>query len=207
MQQMMATLYQQQQQQQEVNQTGEGEMHEPGATTPHESTVDTSMFNQSFPNVTPNNVGFNSIAATPPPPPQQSGFSFSNYQSVMKQVHTPDGTTGGFNSPSLPGTPQFSPQTPSFNFPPMNSFQNTGFNQTPRGSQPYGGPGSNRTSVTPTPGMNQNMWPPMGPTTPTAGGFPNPLSQFLQPGGGSPNRNFNNKINHFNRNNYGMSNY
>lgn len=202
--------------QEEMNQLGkippisEGEagIHEPGATN-------ANSFNQRFPT---NSPGFNQMGAMgTTPPPQQSNFSFSNYQPVMKQVHTPD--AGGFHhnppTPQMQGTPQFPPRQ-TFNFPPMNSFQNTGFQTpTPRSpGGPYGAssPGPTAGPAAP-PGMNQAMWPnatPSGfattPTGPAAPGFPNQMSQFV-PHGTSQNRNGFNKMNHqFNRN-YGMNNY
>merc|ERR550534_738112 len=98
MQQMMASFNQIQE---EMNQQGEGEMHEPGAPTPTETAFDPSMFNQQQRFQHPASSGFNQMGAmgsTPPPQQQPSNFSFSNYQSVMKQVHSPDGSTATYSA-------------------------------------------------------------------------------------------------------------
>merc|ERR1719204_2342718 len=94
------------QMQEEMNQQGyynskvEGEMQEPGAATPTETAFDPSMFNQQrFQH--PASGGFNQMGAmgsTPPPQQQPSNFSFSNYQPVMKQVHSPDGGTPNYSA-------------------------------------------------------------------------------------------------------------
>merc|ERR1719361_2086828 len=181
MQRMMATMTQMQE---EMNQQREGEIPEPGAPLVTENAYDPNAFNQRF--QTPNNGGIHPITSmgSTTPPPQQAqpnSFAFNNYQSVMKQVHTPDGGT-------------FS-QNQNFNFPAMNSFHNGGFNQNQTQRSPSGPYGASPTpGGTPT-GMPQNMWPMNVNTqagTPT-GGFSNsnPMSQFVQTPGGTTNRNFN----------------
>merc|ERR1719414_99033 len=122
----------------------EGEILEPGATTSGaETAFDSGTFNQRFHNSSTNS-GLTQVAAMgSTPPPAMNNFFSSNYQSVMKQVHTPDGST-----------PQFSPQNPGFAFPAMNSFQNSAsFNQTQAPRSPSGPFGmSSPTQVTPGPG-------------------------------------------------------
>merc|ERR1719433_1914368 len=98
------------------------------------------------------------MGSTPPPQQQPNNFSFSNYQPVMKQVHSPDGSTPNYSATPMQdghATPTFSPQNQSFNFPQMNNFQNAGFNQnqTPRSPggpypspAPGGTPGSTPTN-------------------------------------------------------------
>jgi len=193
---------------------GEAGIHEPGATNAIDKAFDPNSFNQRFQT---NNQGFNQMGAMgSTPPPQQSNFSFSNYQPVMKQVHTPDAGGSHYNppTPQMQGTPQFSPNQ-NFNFPTMNSFQNAGFQTQPPRSPggPYGASSPGPTAGPPAPpGMNQAMWPNATPTgyatTPTgpAPNFPNQMSQFV-PHGTSQNRNGFNKMNQqFNRN-YVMNNY
>merc|ERR1719300_1188331 len=161
--------------QEEMNQLGtmqnEGEagIHEPGATNAIDKAFDPNSFNQRFQT---NNQGFNQMGAMgSTPPPQQSNFSFSNYQPVMKQVHTPDAGGSHYNPPTPQmqdghSTPQFSPNQ-NFNFPTMNSFQNAGFQTQPPRSPggPYGASSPGPTAGPPAPpGMNQAMWPNATPT-------------------------------------------
>merc|ERR1719397_2509050 len=200
-----------------------------------------AAFNQRF--QAPNSNGFNqlnvmgSMNSSPPPQQQQqqhqqvpqqqqqqqpSNFSFSNYQSVMKQVHTPDGGPHNYNPSSMNVTPQFSPQTQSFNFPTLNSFQNAGFNQpqAPRSPGSYSGsPATPSATAGPGMGPGPTIWasqtPPASPfpnSPGPMGGFTNPFSQFVQQGGPNLNQRNPNQFNKMNSNqqfnrNYGVNNY
>jgi len=176
---------------QPVPHMSEGEILEPGATTSRaESAFHSGTFNQRYHNSSTNS-GLTQVAGMgSTSPPAMNNFLSSNYQSVMKQVHTPDGST-----------PQFSPQNPGFTFPTMNSFQNSAsFNQTQAPRSPSGPFGmSSPTQLTPGPGTATSGagWA----TTAPANAFAPLQPQFVPQQTGSPNRNFNRQQHQFIRNN------